>query len=684
MNRAYSTLLFLGLTTVLSSQAFAQAVVEKDWAQEKKIHDLTGVASCVASTTKSESTLQVTTEIILPENDEKVPLIIIKAKGLKGAIPRAHVRPDAKTQYPMLLLKSDSVADEDTFVLSPMRMPETLDIIAAKNTLDVYFGEGPTAILARISLKGSSKTITRTAACRIPKVLWKERLFKELKADPQLATALNGTVQDLLANFQKTLDSMNSSEKTQVSLTAKVQAAAPILAQEKQANQVLANAEKSVLDTQNQIISLQNKIAELKNAITQAQIDLPQLQADRPAAQQNLANAQSALRNVENEVRRLQNEIDIAESRESQLSSSISNYQNQVSSIQYQINQQQDQVDRLRQDQNLRYNEITRLRNRISQLDQNYKNFNIDRRATEILNGNSNYRNAQALVQNLNNRRPQLQAEINQANNEVKELTRALNDCQAGPGHLTPGGMVGPDCTAVQARLRTAQTNLNQKQNELKEVDRKIIDTNASLRNMESSARQQAINERDRILNEISNTQLSINQVQNDINAVDRQINNIVQIDIPRLQNDLYSKKSDLSNAQNSLVQAQADTRRANANLVNYKNSVGYDKLVNNVKTAQSKLNSIDQKITQAQSTLSKAPGQITANETEVINQQNSLPAKQANVTQAKANVVNAQAATSAHQAGEQAIRDQLAIQLGELLSAKRATQGLSKVLYGF
>lgn len=684
MNRAYSTLLFLGLTTVLSTQAFAQAVVEKDWAQEKKIHDLTGVASCVASTTKSESTLQVATEIILPENDEKVPLIIIKAKGLKGAIPRAHVRPDAKTQYPMLLLKSDSVADEDTFVLSPMRMPETLDIIAAKNTLDVYFGEGPTAILARISLKGSSKTITRTAACRISKVLWKERLFKELKADPQLATALNGTVQDLLGTYQKTLDSMNLSEKTQVNLTAKVQAGAPILTQEKQANQVLANAEKSVLDTQNQIVALQQKIANLKSGIAQAQIDLPQLQAERPGAQQDLTSAQNALRNVEAEVRRLQNEIDIAQSRESQLSSNVESYQSQVYNLQSQISQQQSAAERLRIDQNERYNQINSLQITKNQLDQNYKMFDVNRRTEQILRNNSNYMNQYNSLPGLNNRRNQLNSEIPAASNLVKELTRAVNDCLAGPPILTPGGEVAPECLAEKARLNTAQQDLNRKQNELSEVNRKINDTNSSIANYQSQARQQAINERDRLVSDINSTQQRINQLTSDINAVDRQINNIVQGIIPRLQNDLYSAKSDLSIAQNSLAQASADVRRAQANLVNYKNSVGYDKLVQNSKNAQNRLNTIDQKISLAQTIISKGPGQITANEAEVINQQNLLVSKQANVTQAKTNVANAQAATSAHQVGEQAIRDRLAIQLGELLSAKRATQGLSKALYGF
>lgn len=678
MNRAYSTLLFLGLTTVLSTQAFAQAVVEKDWSQEKKIHDLNGVTSCVASTSKSESTLQVTTEIILPENDVQVPLIVIKAKGLKGLVPRAHVRPDAKTQYPMLLLKSDVVNDEDTFVLSPMRMPETLSVIAAKNTLDVYFGEGPTAILARISLKGSSKTITRTAACRVSKTMWKERLFTELKSDPQLATVLTGTVQDLLVSYQKTLDSLNASEKIQVDLTAQTKIGQPLLAQEKKDTQALASAEKGVLDTQNQISSLQKKIADLKNAIAAAQVDLPQLKADRPAAQQALTNAQNALRNVENEVSRLENEVRISQSREDQLSSSINNLQAQVSSLQNQIYQQQSEVDRLRQDQNWRYNEITRLKNRKSQLDQNYSFFNVERRTKEILDNNSNYNNQKGFLQTLNIQSSQIQGEINILNILVSDISRALNQCEAAVDSSKD------QCVEIRERLRGAQNNVSNKQNESREIDRKINETNQQIRNYESSARQQAVNERDRMVSEITAVQMDINKIQNDLNSIDRQINNIIQVSIPRLQNDLYSKKSDLSISQNSLVQAQSDTRRAQANLTNYKNSAGYENLANKVKTTQSRLNSIDQKISQANSTLSKGPGQITANEAEVIKQQNSLVAKEAAVVQAKATLVTSAASVSAHQVIEQGIRDQLNIQLAELLAAKRATQGLSKGLYGF
>jgi chromosome segregation ATPase len=683
MNR-YSNLLVLGLMTFLTTQAFAQSVVEKDWVQDKKIHELTGVVSCAASTAIAQSTLSVVTEIILPENDEKIPLIVIKVKGLKGLVPRAHVRPDAKTQYPMLLLKSDIAANEDTFVLSPMRMPEVLDIIAAKNTLDVYFGEGATAILARISLKGSAKTITRTASCRIPKVLWKERLFKDLKSDPQLATPLNGSVQDLLASFQKTLDLINLSEKTQAALAAQIKASQAVVAAEKQAGQILENSEKSVLDTQNQISSLQRKIADLRNAIAQAQVDLPQLQSERPQASQNLVNAQNALRNVETEVRRLQGEVELAQNRENQIASNLNSIQSQISSLQYQLSQQQSQVNSLRQDQNSRYNQLNSLQATKNQLDQNYKSFDVNRRIEQILYNNSTYMSQYNSLPGLNNRRNQLNSEIPAASNLVKELTRAVKDCQAGPGNLTPGGMVPPACDAEKARLATAQKDLNNKQNELNKVNRKISDTNNSIANYQAQARQQAINERDRIATDLNNTNQRISQLQSDINVVDRQINNLVQIDIPRTQNDLYSKKSDLSITQNSLAQAQSNTRYAQANLVNYKNSVGYDRLVTNVRSAESRLTSIDQRIAQAQSALSKGPAQIAANETEVINQQNLLVQRQAAAVQAKTNLTNAQSNTSAQQVIEQDIRNQLSIQLGDLLTAKRSTQGLSKALYGF
>jgi chromosome segregation ATPase len=684
MNRTYLRFLFFGFLTTLSTQVFAQALVEKDWLHDKRMHALVGTMSCVASTAQSESSLQVTTEIILPEGDEKVPLIIIKTKGLKGSIPRAHIRPDAKTQYPMLLLKSDPATDEDTFVLSPMRIPETLDIIAAKNTLDVYFGEGPTAILARISLKGSSKIINRTAICRQSKTLLKQRLFAELKKDPQLATPLAGTVQDLMISYQKTLDAINASEKIQAQLVAHNQVGQSLLSQEKQANQSVAIAEKAVLDTQNQIVVLQQKVSNLKSALVQAQIDLPQLQADRPIAQKELTSAQNALGGVESEVRRLQAEVDRAQSRENQILLAINSYESEASNLQNEIYRQQSEADRLRRDQNSRYSQINSLQTTKNQLDQNYKMFDVNRRTEQLLYNNSTYMNQYNSLPGLNNRRNQLNNEIPAASNLVKELNRAVNDCLAGPGHLTPGGMVPPECLAEKARLNTAQKDLSNKQNELNNVNRQISDTNNSIANYQTQARQQAINEREHLASEINLTQQRINQIQSDINTVDRQINNILQVTIPQLQNDLYSAKSNLASSQNSLAQASAHVRRTRTNLVNYKNSIGYDKLVLNAKNAQSRLSLIDQKIAQAQLTLSKGPGQISANEAEIINQQNLLVQKEAVASQTQTHLKNIQSSLSKHQLEEQEIQKQLAIHLNELLVVKRTTQGLSKGLYGF
>lgn len=708
------TLFSFLLASSLAAQG--QVIQEKDWILEKRHDPVLGTAACVASTSVASSTIQVKTELLMPQADDKGPLIILKAKGLAGQVPRAHVRPDAKTQYPMLLLSSDSVTGEDTFVLSPMRLPETLQIIAQKNTLDVYFGEGATAILARISLRGSSVTITRTAACRDSKVILKESLFNELKKDANLAQAQSGTVQDLMAAYQETLRLLVARDAGQLALINHQKSGAAVLAQEKAAADAVRVAAQREQDTLNTINSLKARIADLQTRIQRANAELPSLQASRPAAATAVANAERALSPHTPNIDRLVSEISIAQSEERRISSNISSLQSQLSTLQRQVQSLEAETDNARRSQQDAEREIQSINSQISQLESEYRNYDERREAQRILDNDSNFRRQQQELERWTRLNRELPSQVERARAESMEADRALKQCQAQPAPTGPitGGPLPPqpmppgggprdkearereraerersqpgviDCSREDSRAREARRNFENKKSELQESDRRVSDIQSDIRRMENDAVSRARQGKDRLAEQINRLSQEQSVKRDQIARLDSRIRDLQQVEIPRKQREVESTRRQIADEQTRLSQAGQQTRRAQAELEQYKRSVGYDQLVANLNAAESNLERIDAAIASAQDLIKNGPGRIANSQAEQQAQEQELTRRQAARSQAEAVLANASQAANAHRAQETRLADDLRATQAALLVSKQLTQGLSKALYGF
>lgn len=729
-------------TLILTSSlvSYAQVQQEKDWILEKKPDALLGTAACVASTKVAASKVSVKTELIMAQGEDKAPLIVLRAKGLAGQVARAYVRPDSKTQYPMLLLSSDAVTGEDTFVLSPMRLPETLQIIAAKSTLDIYFGEGATAILARVSLRGSSVTINRTAACRDSKVILKEALFAELKKDANLAQAQNGTVQDMLAAYQEALRLMNKKATDQLALANHQKAGAGVLAQEKAAADTARTAAQREQDTISSIAAIKAKIVDLQAKIQKAHQELPGFQAARPAAVAAADAANRALAPHIPRVDSLEDDISSAQSEERRISANISGLQSQLSNLQSQVRSLEVETDNARREQQQNEREIQQINSQISQLENDYRLFDERREMERILSNSSSYQSAKRDLERWTRRNRELPVEVERARAASMDANRTLEQCKLEQGKPNPGRPSPPeggdrpprqppgpgrprltgndggedgappsapgerneegrererrereesrnsdrDCSREQQQANAAQREFENKRAELQQSDREIANAESNIQRLERDAAQEARQVKDRIRTQIDRLAQDQRVKRDQISRLDSRIRDLQQIEIPRKQREVESVRNEISMAQSQLANTQSRTRQAAASLDSYKRSVGYDQLVANVNSTRSRLNSIDSSIANAQNLIANGPAKVTQTQAEQVAQEQELVRRQAIRAQADSALVAAQALADAHRAQEAQLAEELRLTQEGFVLAKRTTQGISKALYGF
>ncbi|MES2802469.1 MAG: hypothetical protein V4654_08265 [Bdellovibrionota bacterium] len=697
------------LTYAFSAQAQIQK--EKDWTLEKRAEAILSAEACVASTNVAQSKVSVKTEFLAPVTDETGPLIVLKVRGLGGKVAKAYVRPDAKTQYPMLLLSSDVATGEDIFVLSPMRLPETMQIIGQKATLDVYFGEGPTAILARISLRGSSVIMTKTAACRDSKVLLRELLFNELKKDANLAIAQPGTVHDMMASYQETVRLLNARVADQTTLTNHQNAGAGILAQEKSAANALKTAAQREQDTLTAINNLKVRISDLQDRIQRAHEELPGLQNSRAAAVIAVTDAEQALAPHIPRVDRLSSEVSNSRSEERRLEKNISNVQSEISSLQTQMQQLENESFNSRRQQESLDREIQEINRRLSQAESDYRNYDERRETERILSNDSNYQNTRREVERLERSQRDLQFQVETARSDVNSTKRAYDQCLAllpppGGGGKPPPGTGGPlppnpdpgprpgepgaaktwasDCTGEFARLKEAERNFEQKRSDLEQTQRRLSIAQSDLRRMENDAAREARDNKEDLRREIDRLTSDQRLKRDQISRLDSRIREIQQIELPRKQRELDSARNSLSNSQSQLSTAQQNTRRAQNELDQYKRSVGYDQLVANVNSTRSHLNGLDNAIANAQDMITNGPARVAQAQNEQKAQEQELIQRQSVRVQAETNLAQASQAANAHRTEESRLAEILRLTQEDFTASKQMTQGLSKALYGF
>ena len=664
------------ILALLLFPSLLMAQQEKDWNFAKRMDAGLGVMACVSTTAVAESSIPVQAEIILPENDERGPLLIIKAKGLAGQIAKAYVRPDSKTAYAMLLLNSDSATGEDTFVLSPLRLPEVLKIIIEKTKLDVYFGEGATSILARISLKGSSVTLNRAAACRTSKALLSQALFNELKTDANLVEAQAGTLEEMLIAYQETVTQLNLRAKIKLELAASQQQAASLKKQLDAAEAALAVAVRNEQTTILEIDNIKKKIASLQASLQKAQQDLPGLQSQKISATDQVAKAQAAVDPHLPEINRLQREIDIAESELSTAQATVSRLESEISSLQRQISALETQTDQLRSEQNTKRREIDSLKTDRQRLENEYRLFDVQRRSEEILRNDFSYQNEKRDLDRNIQKRQQLPSEIEFARSRAMEANAALRACQA----QTPP----VDCSAQANNAQRFQREFEAKRNELQSIERDIERNRDRMRSSEQEADREARDERDQLLTRINRLATEIANLENQINEYDRRIRDIQTIEIPRLSRQLDSARVQLGNAQSIVSSAAQNVRRAEASLERYKQSVGYDALALKLREAKAVLRDINSKITEAEKTIQGAPGQITAAQQSLVASQQELSRREQVRLSAESTAQTARNELQKHLGQQDGIQVRLTAADAALLAARKKAQSVSKSLFGY
>lgn len=664
------------LLLALSCPSLLFAQTEKDWTMIKRMDAGLGVMTCTAITAVAESKIPVQAEVILPETDEKAPLILVKAKGLNGQVAKAYVRPDGNTAYTMLLLNSDPQSGEDTFVLSPQRINEAIKIIIERSKLDIYFGEGVNSILARLSLRGSSVTLNRAAACRTSKQLLNQAFFSELRDGADAVAPQQGDLNSFLASYQELLAQINQRSQIQSELQVYQQTGVKLKNQLASAQQALANAVRNEQSTILEINNLKQKISDLQASLAKAQADLPGLKEKRPAAAQDVKNAEAALAPYQSEVNRLNGEISIAQRDLNNAKNAVANLESNISALDRQIRGLESQTDQLRSEQDTKSRQLADLRSRRNRLQSDYNFFDESRRVEEILREDYFYQNERRDLDRNIQKRQQLPSEIEMARSRMLDAQRDLETCKAGAPPV--------NCSAQQSAYQRAQRDFENKRNELQSIDQKIERNRARIRDYELEATRKARDEKQEILRAINQLDVQISELENRIAEIDRKIRDIQSIDIPRLQRQADSYRNQLATAQSQVTAAGQRVRQAKADLDRYKQSVGYDQLVGNLTGAQSRLNDLDQQISVAQNTIQQVPAQITSAQSSLQSQEQELVRRTQARIDAEAVAAQAQKAVDEFSVKENEIKSRLIAQQNLVAQLKANVQGIGKGLFGF
>jgi chromosome segregation ATPase len=682
-NKRHWLLALIGLLILLSLKASADTTspvqTEKDWQLQKSVDSTLGVSSCVASTAVAKSDIPVKIELIFPEQDDKAAIILIHTKNLQAQIQKAYLRPDAKTLYTAALLTSDATSGEDVFLLSSLQIPEALQIIAAKNTLDVYFGEGATAKLARISLSGSSVTLTRAANCRASKKILNDSFMNLIRQDVAHAAAVSGTSTDFLTSYEGTLALINQRSVAQQALNIELQKQSQLASQAQAAQAAdtkAAQNEQAAIQTS---ANLKTKIGTIQSSIASSQKSLPALQARRPQAASAVDQASQSLVPIDTQVQQLQYSIDQAVDQQQARQSDVSSAQSQVASAQSQIDSLRRQISDLGNQQYSQQNSINQLQSQVNDLNYRISSFNNNSETQNILNSDSSYRQAQNDLQKWQQIQQYSPGQIADAQSRLQKAQQLLQQCQNQ--HPAPP-VPAPDCSGQQNRLNMIESEVRQRQAQYAQANSEISSLQGQIANIERDAHHRADQVRDGMISQRDDLTRQQQNVQSQISQLQQQINQIQQYNLPQAQQQLSQRQSDVNQAQANLNVAINQVSRAEARLSQYKNSVGYDQLMARLSNARDQLQDLDGQIASAQDWIQNGPARLAKAQQDLIASDANIQTQHTARLQADQIFAQAQTLLAAQQtvvAGAQAGVDQLS---SGIETSRRTTQGLSKTVF--
>ncbi len=628
-----ATSVVLSLTSI---SAFAEQVsqvllTEKDWSVTKITDSEAQTALCVAETKKVESKIVSDLKLIVSEAENQSAQIILTATGLPAEVTKAYVRPDSKTLYPLLVRSVNTEAGTTELILLPHRNEEVVDLLLEKSVLDIYFGEGKAAVLARVSLRGSTKVIQKTIACRASKSIVNESLSDKIKKDLKKAAPIEGTLDQLLA-IDAQLHQLDAQliakkdelKKTQAGLKEQ-------RSKEAQLKSKITSIAQAVLKTQKEVSDQRLKLTDQQNLLAQSKTDLPLQQEKIPALVAAKDQAQAALDPVKAQVRKLESELSSLKSQEASLESQVQDLSSNRIFVINSLNQMDNELANLRQERLQVDFQASQVSDLFRRKEFEYRNYDVEFEVRRMLDSNFQYRNYQNQLEDLRRRQQTLPGEIGSAQAQVSVFEINLSQCQAA--------QPAQDCGMINARLQEARALLNAKNSELNQIHQQFENVRVQMNRIEQESRFQAQSFKNRLLTEMNHYGSQLRELEQRAIRIDQRSRDLQQFDIPRARQDLQNIESNLAQAEDRLVDATARVRRKQNELSQFKKENQYELLSDNLKAAQKALSQVQDLIATAQKNITDLPAKIeattkklTAAETLLAQQSASLATEEANL----------------------------------------------------
>ncbi|MFN8944866.1 MAG: hypothetical protein ACK5WZ_09595, partial [Pseudobdellovibrionaceae bacterium] len=594
------------MTWNASAEKVSQVLLtEKDWSVTQITDSETQSSACVAETKKINSTIVSELKLVLPKQEDRSAQIILTATGLPAEIKAAYVRPDSKTIYPLLTLSVNAETGVSEFILLPHRNEEVLDLLLTKSVLDIYFGEGKAAILARVSLKGSTKVLQKTRECRASKEIVNEALSDKIKKDLKKAVAVEGTLEQLLLLDQqmhsndaqlKLKESELKLTKTNLKSTKQVDA---------QLKTKIASISQTILKSQKEVSDLSIKLNEEQTLLAQSQTDLPINQEKIPGLVSAKDLAQAALDPVKAQVRKIESELSALRTQEANLEQAALDLSFRRSQLIDSLNQMANEVNRLRQERSQIDFQAAQISDLFRRKEFEYRNYNVEMEVRRMLDSNFQYRNYQVQLEDLRRRQQILPGEIGALQGQVSVMQIEVEQCRAA--------QPPQDCSSQIGRLQEVQALLNNKNSELNQIRQQFENVRAQMQWIEQDIRRQVQNFQSGLLNEVNRLSAELRNLEIAANRNDQRTRDLQQFEIPRAEQERRQVESDLLQAENRLVDASARVRRKQSELSQFKKENQYELLSDNLKAAQKALSDIEDLLKKAQKNITTLPAKITA-----------------------------------------------------------------------
>lgn len=616
----------------VSAELISQVLLtEKDWSVTQITDSETQVTHCVAETKKVTSTINTELKLVLPGAEDQSTQIILTAKGVPAEITTAYVRPNSKTLYPMLLLSTDAESETSQFILLPHRNAEVIDLIKEQSILDVYFGEGKTAVLARVSLKGSTKVVQKTTECRASKSLVNEDISDKIKKDLKKIVPVEGTLQQVLDLDAQllSLDAQLKAKKIELSTTQ-----AGLKEQKSKDSDLkakIASISKLVVKSQKEVSDIKLKLEGQQNLLAQSQTELPIHQEQIPALVAAKDAAQIVLDPIKAQVRRLESELSSLQKQQDSLEGSVHELSSRRSQIINDLNQMNWRLEQLRQERNRIDQQASQTGDLLRRKDFEYRNYDVELETRRALESSWEYRNLRDELERLRRQKEQLPGQIAQAQAQVSAREVEVETCRAA--------QPPQDCSAQIARLQEARALLNSKNSEMNGLNNQIENTRARMQRVEQNINMEIRRVKDRLQSEVNQLSNQMRELELAARNIDQEVRDIQQFQIPRAQQDLRNTESSLAQAEDRLVDATARTRRKQSELSQYKKENQYELLSNNLKAAQKALSEVQSALETAQENITELPAKIEATTKSLTTAEAKLTGHSTNLATEEANL---------------------------------------------